>query len=75
MVELEAQLKQAEIANKQANTELTQAKTETEMHRAALGDRQQSLSEFNAQMMAEKAQFDAMNAAAGQQSGVPQGQA
>jgi hypothetical protein len=75
MVELEAQLKQAEIANKQANTELTQAKTETEMHRAALGDRQQSLSEFNAQMMAEKAQFDAMNAAAGQQTGVPQGQA
>lgn len=75
MVELEAQLKQAEIANKQANTELTQAKTETEMHRAALGDRQQNLSEFNAQMMAEKAQFDAMNAAAGQQSGVPQGQA
>ena len=46
------------------------------MHRAALGDRQQSLSEFNAQMMAEKAQFDAMNAAAGQmQTGVPQGQA
>ena len=76
MVELEAALKQAEIANKQANTELTQAKTETEMHRAALGDRQQSLSEFNAQMMAEKAQFDAMNAAAGQmQTGVPQGQA
>ena len=75
MVELEAALKQAEIANKQANTELTQAKTETEMHRAALGDRQQSLSEFNAQVMAEKAQFDAMNAAAGQQSGVPQGQA
>jgi hypothetical protein len=75
MVELEAALKQAEIANKQANTELTQAKTETEMHRAALGDRQQNLSEFNAQMMAEKAQFDAMNAAAGQQTGVPQGQA
>lgn len=75
MVELEAALKQAEIANKQANTELTQAKTETEMHRAALGDRQQSLSEFNAQMMADKAQFDAMNAAAGQQTGVPQGQA
>ena len=74
MVELEAALKQAEIANKQANTELTQAKTETEMHRAALGDRQQGLNEFNAQVAAEKAQFDAMNAAAGQ-TGAPQGQA
>jgi hypothetical protein len=75
MVQLEAALKQAQVEKTQAEAGLTEAKTQTEMHRAALGDRQQSLSEFNAQMMAEKAQFDAMNAAAGQQSGVPQGQA
>jgi chromosome segregation ATPase len=75
MVQLEAALKQAQVEKTQAEAGLTEAKTQTEMHRAALGDRQQNLSEFNAQMMAEKAQFDAMNAAAGQQTGVPQGQA